>query len=77
MPRWTIRGVNPEAIRAIQQVQAETGVCLGEIVSACIKLGLPEARRRLEQMYRRYNEPSPEVIALQEALRKMTSCSQP
>jgi hypothetical protein len=51
MPRWTIRGVTPEAIRAIQNVQEEIGAPLGEIVSACIEAGLPEARRRLLQLY--------------------------
>ncbi len=48
IPRWTIRGISPQAIRAVQAVQAEIGVSLGEIVTACIETGLNQARRRIE-----------------------------
>jgi hypothetical protein len=48
MTRWTIRNVTPEAIRAVQALQSETGASLGEIVSVCIEAGLDDARRRLE-----------------------------
>ena len=73
MPRWTIRGVTPEAIAAVQHVQADIGVSLGEIVSACIEAGLPEARRRLRQEYRVYSQPNPEIIALQDEIRRIIS----
>lgn len=73
MPRWTVRGVTPEAITAVEHVQNEIGASLGEIVTACIELGLPEARRRLEQEYPVYNQPSPEVIALKESLQRVIS----
>jgi hypothetical protein len=49
MPRWTIRGVCPDAISAVQAVQSETGAALGEIMSLCIAAGLDEARRQLEE----------------------------
>jgi hypothetical protein len=48
MTRWTIRNVTPEAIRAVQALQSETGASLGDIVSACIEAGIDDARRRLE-----------------------------
>jgi hypothetical protein len=52
MPRWTIRGVCPDAIHAVQAVQSETGAALGEIVSLCIPAGLDEARRQIEEQFR-------------------------
>jgi hypothetical protein len=48
MTRWNIRNVTPEAVRAVQALQSETGASLGDIVSACIEAGLDDARRRLE-----------------------------
>lgn len=51
MPRWTVRGVTPEAIKAVQHVQDAIGASLGEIVSACIETGLPEVLRRLPDDY--------------------------
>jgi hypothetical protein len=52
MPRWTIRGVCPDAIHAVQTVQSETGAPLGEIVSLCIAAGLDKARRQIEEQFR-------------------------
>jgi len=52
VPRWTIRGVCPDAIHAVQGVQSETGAALGEIVSLCIAAGLDEARRQLVEQLR-------------------------
>jgi hypothetical protein len=55
MPRWTIRGVCPDSIHAVQAVQSETGAALGEILSLCIAAGLNEARRQLEEQFREDN----------------------
>ena len=55
MPRWTIRCVCPDAIRAVQAMQSETGASLGEIVSLCIAAGLNEARRHLEEQFREHD----------------------
>lgn len=44
--RWTIRNVRADVIRAVQALSADSGVCLGEIVSACIELGLDQVRAR-------------------------------
>jgi hypothetical protein len=52
VPRWTIRGVCPDTIHAVQAVQSETGAALGEIVSLCIAAGLDEARRQLVEQLR-------------------------
>lgn len=47
MQRWTIRNVKADAIRAVQELSAVSGVCLGQIVSECIELGIDQVRRRL------------------------------
>lgn len=48
--RWTVRGISIETADAVRNVAWETGGSLGEIVTLCIKFGLPEARRHLEEM---------------------------
>ena len=72
MPRWTIRGVAPEAVRAVQQVQDEIGASLGEIVATCIAIGLAPARQRLKQSaYPKRHRA--EVMALQQAIQRAIS----
>lgn len=69
MSRWTVRGVTPEAVKAVQQAQDETGATLGEIVSACIEAGLATAREQLVQS--RYpTHHHAEVTALQQAIQR-------
>lgn len=48
MIRWTIRGVHPEAVSAIQRVAITTGVSLGEALSAAIRLGANAAHQELQ-----------------------------
>lgn len=67
MPRWTVRGVHPDAIRAVQRVQEETGASLGEIVGVCIEAGIGHAQHKFAEKSR---GPSPEVTALQEAVQR-------
>ena len=45
--RWTIRGVSPAAVAAVQRAQAELGTPLGTILTECIVAGLDQARTRL------------------------------
>jgi|tagenome__1003787_1003787.scaffolds.fasta_scaffold20724341_2 hypothetical protein len=47
MQRWTVRNVSADAIRAVQELSADSGVCLGQIVSEAIELGLGQVRARL------------------------------
>lgn len=69
MPRWTVRGVTPEAITAVQHVQNEIGASLGEIVTACIAVGLGPARKQLEeQRYPNCNRA--EIMALQRSIQR-------
>ena len=54
LPRWTIRGVCPDAIGAVQALQSETGAALGDIVSLRIAAGLNEARCQFEEQFREH-----------------------
>jgi hypothetical protein len=47
MRRWTVRNVDAQSIQAVQELSAEFGVGLGEIVSACIETGIGQVRARL------------------------------
>ena len=47
MQRWTIRNVELDAVRQIQELCSRTGVNLGEAVSLSVKLGIREADRIL------------------------------
>jgi hypothetical protein len=47
MQRWTVRSVGADAIRAVQELSADSGASLGEVLTACIELGLDHARARL------------------------------
>lgn len=47
MERWTVRNVSADAIRAVQELSADSGLRLGEVLTACIELGLDQARARL------------------------------
>jgi hypothetical protein len=40
MQRWTVRNVSADAIRAVQELSGDSGVCLGQIVSEAIERGL-------------------------------------
>jgi hypothetical protein len=48
MQRWTVRNVSAEAIRAVQELSADSGICLGQIVSEAIECGLGQVRARLQ-----------------------------
>jgi len=48
MPRLTVRNVSPEAILAIKAFCAETGVTMGEALTASITAGLDKARQQLQ-----------------------------
>jgi hypothetical protein len=68
MQRWTIRGVSPDVIRAVQALRAETDANLGEIVSASIQAGLAAARREIQEGSDDERESSRLAQATQEAL---------
>ena len=46
MPRWTIRGVDPDAVYVIQAIRTETGASLGAILSEAIRYGQAAAREK-------------------------------
>ncbi len=46
MQRWTVRGVDTEAVDAIRAICAQTGASLGAILSEAIRHGHAAARRR-------------------------------
>jgi hypothetical protein len=46
LQRWTIRGVDPDAVYAIRKIRAESGASLGAILSATILRGQAAARRK-------------------------------
>jgi hypothetical protein len=48
MQRWTVRNVSADAIRAVQELSGDSGVCLGQIVSEAIERGLGQVRARLQ-----------------------------
>jgi hypothetical protein len=60
MQRWTVRNVSAEAIRAVQELSADSGVCLGQIVSEAIECGLGQVRARL-QAAGTASEPGPKI----------------
>jgi hypothetical protein len=65
MPRWTVRNVNAESIRAVQELSADSGVGLGEIVSEAIEFGLDHVRARLLSTSTA-SEPEPKIGRLDE-----------
>jgi hypothetical protein len=60
MPRWTVRNVSEDAVRAVQELAANSGASLGEVLTACIKLGLDQARARLLASGRG-SDPTPRI----------------
>lgn len=59
MKRWTVRNIEPQAIRIIQDVANSTGASLGEAITLAIKLGAAAARAELQA---RYQEEDPAMI---------------
>ena len=59
MKRWTVRNIEPEAIKIIQDVANSTGASLGEAISLAIELGAAAARAELQA---RYQEEDPAMI---------------
>lgn len=53
--RWTIRNIREDAVEQVQDLQWDTRQTLGAIVSACIEIGLPHVRKKLEDQ-RDYQE---------------------
>jgi hypothetical protein len=47
--RWTIRGVEQAVIEQVRAARRRTGLRLGRIVSAAIRLGLPAALAELRE----------------------------
>jgi len=47
--KWTVRGIPIETADAVREVACETATTLGQIVVLCVKFGLPEARRYLDE----------------------------
>jgi len=47
MTRWTIRNVSDAAIHSVHRIQQQTGANVGEVVSACIRVGAEAAAREL------------------------------
>jgi hypothetical protein len=47
MQRWTIPNVSAAAIREVQSLSADSGASLGDVVTACIDVGLGQVRQRL------------------------------
>jgi hypothetical protein len=59
MKRWTVRNIEPEAIKIIQDVANSTGASLGEAISLAIELGAAAAQAELQV---RYEEEDPAMI---------------
>jgi hypothetical protein len=60
MQRWTVRNVRTDVIRTVQELSADSGVCLGQIVSEAIEHGLGQVRARLLAA-RAASEPAPKI----------------
>jgi hypothetical protein len=47
MQRWTVRNVSAGAIQAVQELAANSGAGLGEVLTKCIEFGIDRAQAQL------------------------------